>query len=153
MSLYRSPQRRPVRAIAVSLLVGVVIGGVAGYLAAQARQESPSLAKALLKTQATIRPAVDGISLIAVEYPIGAKDGKIVVPGQLQGARDQLARVRSAFAAARPDLAVLDPGGTAKVAADLDQLGAKIEALAPEADVTALVTAIEGELRTVARLS
>jgi hypothetical protein len=153
MSLYRSPGRRPVKAIAVSLIVGIVIGGIGGYLVAQARQEAPSLAKGLQKTQATIRPAVDGISLIAIEYPIGVKNGKVVVPEQLQGAKDQLARVRKAFAAARPDLAVLDPAGTAKVAADLDQLGAKIDALAPAAELTALVTAIEGELRSIARLS
>ena len=46
--------------------------------------------------QSKIRPAVDGVSLIAVEYPIGVKDGAVVEPAQLQGAKDQLARVEGA---------------------------------------------------------
>ena len=61
--------------------------------------------------------------------------------------------MRAAFAEAQPDLAVLDPAATAKAARDLDQLQAKIEALAPTADVNALVTQIEAELRQLARLS
>jgi len=153
VSLYRSPGRRSYGAIVAALVVGLVIGGIAGYLGGKSGQESPSLAKALEHTQASIRPAVDGISLIAVEYPIGVKAGKVVVPEQLQGAKDQLARVRESFAAAKPDLVVIDPDGAAKVSADLDTLGAKIEALAPEADVNALVAAIEAELRSTARLS
>ena len=75
------------------------------------------------------------------------------MPAQLQGAKDQLARVRESFADAQPDLVVIDPDGTAKVAADLDQLGAKLEALAPEAEVLALVAGVEADLRAVARLS
>ncbi len=153
MSLYRSPARRSWGLVALALVVGLVIGGVAGYLGGQAGQETPSLSKGLEQAQKTIRPAVDGISLISVEYPIGVKDGAVVVPEQLQGAKDQLARVKESFADAQPDLVVIDPDGTAKVSADLDQLGAKLEALAPVAEVDALVTTIEGELRGVARLS
>ena len=153
MSLYRTPGRRPYATIAVALLVGVVIGSGGGYLGGKAGQETPSLGKGLKNVQDTIRPAVDGVELIAVEYPIGVQDGRVVVPEQLQGAKDQLARVRESFAAARPDLVVIDPDGTANVAADLEQLGTKLEALAPVDDVRALVTAIEAELRSVARLS
>ena len=153
MSLYRSPRKRSLRVISAVLIVGLVVGSVAGYFGGVAGQPTPSLARDLQHVQDTVRPAVDGISLIAVEYPIGVKDGKVAVPEQLQGATDQLARVKAAFAEARPDLAVLDAGGTTKVAADLDQLGAKIEALAPEADVAALVTSLEAELRALARLS
>jgi hypothetical protein len=153
VSLYRSPGRRSYGAIAAALVVGLVIGGVAGYLGGTAGQESPSLAKGLERTQSTLRPAIDGISLISVEYPIGVRDGKVVVPEQLQGAKDQLARVTSAVADAKPDLTVLDPDAAAKISADLATLGAKIEALAPEADVNALVAGIEAELRGAARLS
>ena len=103
--------------------------------------------------QKTVRPAVDGIELIAVEYPIGVKDGTVAVPAQFEGAKDQLARVRAAFGKAQPDLTLLDAAATAKAASDLDQLQTKLEALAPTADVTALVTQIEAELRQLARLS
>jgi hypothetical protein len=153
MSLYRSPGRRSWGLVALALVVGLVIGGVAGYLGGQAGEESPSLGKGLEQAQETIRPAVDGISLISVEYPIGVRDGTVVVPEQLQGAKDQLARVKESFADAQADLVVIDPDGTAKVAADLDRLGAKLEALAPVEEVDALVTRIESELRGVARLS
>jgi len=153
MSLYRSPGGRSWGLIAIALVVGLVIGGVAGYLGGQAGQETPSLSKGLEQVQSKIRPAVDGISLISVEYPIGVRDGAVVVPEQYQGAKDQLARVRESFTDAQPDLVVIDPDGVAKVQADLDQLGAKLEALAPVAEVDALVTGIEAELRSVARLS
>ena len=113
MSLYRTPGRRPYATIAVALLVGVVIGSGGGYLGGKAGQETPSLGTGLKNVQNTIRPAVDGVELIAVEYPIGVQDGKVVVPEQWQGAKDQLARVRESFAAAQPDLVVIDPDGTA----------------------------------------
>ena len=48
---------------------------------------------------------------------------------------------------------MIDPDGVAQVQTDLEQLGAKLEALAPAAEVDALVTGIEAELRRVARLS
>jgi hypothetical protein len=153
MSLYRSPRHRPYAAIVVALVVGLVIGGVAGYLAGKAGQSEPSLRDGLRHAQDAVRPAVDGVSVIAVSYRTGVQGGKVVVPEQLQGAKDQLARVKKSFADARPDLAVIDPAGVAKVATDLDQLGAKIDALAPADDVTALATTIEAELRGVARLS
>jgi hypothetical protein len=153
MSLYRSPARRSSRAIAIALVVGIVTGSIAGYLGGTSGQEPASLRKGLQHAQDTIRPAVDGISVVAVSYGTGVKDGKVVAPGQLQGAKDQLARVEASFTDARADLAVLDPDGAAKVATDLDQLGAKLDALAPVAEVEALATSIEGELRTLARLS
>ena len=75
------------------------------------------------------------------------------MPEQYQGAKDQLARVKESFTDAQPDLVVIDPDGVAKVQADLDQLGAKMEALAPPAEVDALVSRIEAGLRSSARLS
>lgn len=153
MSLYRSPSRRTWRRTAIALVAGLVIGGGAGYLGGRAGQAPPSLGKGLARVQSTIRPAVDGISLISVEYPIAVKDGAVVVPEQLQGAKDQLARVQKTVVDARPDLVVISPDGVAKVQADLDQLGAKIDALAPADEVDALVTRIEAELRSAARLS
>jgi len=152
MSLYRTTGGRSVGAIVAIGVVALLIGGVAGYLIGHAGQSSPTLTDGLANVQKTIRPAVDGIELITVEYPIGVKDGKVVVPAQLQGAKDQLAKVREAFTSAQPQLTVLDQAATAKAAADLDQLQAKLEALAPTADVTALVTQVESELRQLARL-
>lgn len=153
MSLYRNPSKRPVVAIGVSLLIGLVLGGVIGYLVAGAGEESPSLTQAIADVQADVRPAIDGIELVAVEYPIGVKDGQVVVPEQLQGAKDQLARVRETFDGAKADLTVLDPDATAKVATDLDQLQAQLEALAPEAEVAALVKTIEDDLRNAVQLA
>lgn len=153
MSLYRSPARRSVGAMVAIGVVALVVGGLAGYLIGSNGQSSPTLTDGLANVQKTIRPAVDGIELVAVEYPIGVEDGKVAVPAQLEGAKDQLATVRAAFAKAQPDLTVLDAAATAKAARDLDQLQAKLEALAPTADVTALVTQIDAELRQLARLS
>ena len=153
MSLYRTTGGRSVGAIVAIGVVALLVGGVAGYLIGRAGQSSPTLTDGLANVQKTIRPAVDGIELITVEYPIGVKDGKVVVPAQLQGAKDQLAKVRETFDQAKADLTVLDPDGTAKAARDLDQLQAKLEALAPEAEVAALVQTIGADLRQTARLS
>jgi hypothetical protein len=153
MSLYRSPARRSVGAMVAIGVVALAVGGVVGYLIGTNGKSSPTLADGLANVQKTVRPAVDGIELIAVEYPIGVKDGKVAVPAQFEGAKDQLAKVRDAFGKAQPDLTLLDAAATAKAARDLDQLETKLEALAPTADVTALVTQIEAELRQLARLS
>jgi hypothetical protein len=152
MSLYRSPGGRSVGALVAVGVVALLVGGAVGYLIGHSGQSSPTLTAGLAQVQKTVRPAVDGIELVGVEYPIGVKDGKVVVPEQLQGAKDQLAKVREAFTSAQPQLTVLDQAATAKAAADLDQLQAKLEALAPTADVTALVTQVESELRQLARL-
>jgi hypothetical protein len=153
MSLYRTTGGRSVGTLVAVGVVALLIGGVAGYLIGHAGPTSPTLRDGLASVQKTIRPAFDGVELIAVEYPIGVKDGKVVVPAQLQGAKDQLGKVRDAFGRAQADLAVLDPTGTAKAASDLDQLQARLAALAPEAEVAALVAAIEADLRQAARLS
>jgi hypothetical protein len=152
MSLYRSPARRSVGAMVAIGVLALAVGGVVGYLIGTNGQSSPTLADGLANVQTTVRPAVDGIELIAVEYPIGVKDGKVAVPAQFAGAKDQLAKVRDAFGKAQPDLTLLDAAATAKAASDLDQLQTKLEALAPTADVTALVTQIEAELRQLVRL-
>jgi hypothetical protein len=153
MSLYRQPGRRSVGALVAVGVVALVIGGVVGYLIGHNGQSSPTLTAGLANVQKTVRPAVDGIELVGVEYPIGVKDGKVAVPEQLQGAKDQLAKVRATFAKAKPELTVLDPDATTKVSGDLDQLQAKVAALAASAEVSALVTQIETELRQLARLS
>jgi hypothetical protein len=153
MSLYRSPARRSIGTMVAIGVVALLVGGIVGYLLGANGQSSPTLTGGLARVQATIRPAVDGIGLIAVEYPIGVKDGKVAVPEQLQGAKDQLAKVRATFARAQPDLAVLDPAATTRAADDLAQLQAKIDALAATAEVSALVSRIETELRQLARLS
>jgi len=153
MSLYRSPARRSLGTMVAIGVVALLLGGLIGYLLGANGQSSPTLTGGLAHVQSTIRPAVDGIGLIAVEYPIGVKDGKVAVPEQLQGAKDQLAKVRATFAKAQPDLAVLDPAATTKAAGDLDQLQAEVDSLAAPAEVTALVTQIETELRQLARLS
>jgi hypothetical protein len=152
MSLYRSPGRRSIGALVAVAVVALVVGGVVGYLIGHGSPSSPTLTAGLTELQQTVRPAVDGIELVGVEYPIGVRDGKVVEPAQLQGAKDQLAKVREAFTSAQPQLQVLDQAAAAKVAADLDALQAKLAALAPTAEVTALVTQVENELRQLARL-
>jgi hypothetical protein len=152
MSLYRSPGRRSIGALVAVGVVALVAGGVAGYLIGRGGASSPTLTGGLAAVQKTVRPAVDGIELVGVEYPIGVVDGKVAEPAQLQGAKDQLAKVRDAFTSAQPQLQVLDEAATAKVAGDLDTLQAKVEALAPAAEVAALVTQLESELRQLARL-
>jgi hypothetical protein len=152
MSLYRSPRRRSVGALVAVGVAALLVGGVVGYLIGHRGQSSPTLTDGLAQVQKAVRPAIDGIELVAVEYPIGVEDGKVVEPAQLQGAKDQLAKVRDTFTSAQPQLAVLDQAAAAKVAADLDQLQQQLEALAPTAQVTALVTQIESELRQLARL-
>src|SRR4029077_2810914 len=92
MSLYRSPARRSVRALVGVGGVALLVGGAVGYLIGHGGQSSPTLTAGLAQVQKTVRPAVDGIELVGVEYPIGVKDGKVVVPEQLQGAKDQLAK-------------------------------------------------------------
>jgi hypothetical protein len=152
MSLYRSPGRRSIGALVAVGVAALLVGGVIGYLIGHGGQSSPTLTAGLAEVQKRVRPAVDGIELVGVEYPIGVQDGKVVEPAQLQGAKDQLAKVREAFTSAQPQLQVLDRAAAAKVAADLDGLQAKLEALAPTAEVTALVAQLEDELRQLARL-
>jgi hypothetical protein len=136
MSVYR--QATPARpallaAIAlVALLVGLGIGLLVG-----GGGEQPSLRTAVDGVRSDMRPALESLDVLPIEYAQGVRGGRVVARTEYEGARGHLARARAAFDGARGDLALLAPAETAALRRELDDLGRLVRAHAPPGRVEA----------------
>lgn len=139
MAIYRADRGSRVAIVGVAALVaGLVIGALGGRITA------PGLEDQLGEVRTNAAPITSALEVIRVEYPkllAGAAD-----PG---GATSAVARIRTTFAAVRPQLATLDRRGTEALSGAIDALDAKVAARAPVAEVIAAADATERDLGAV----
>ena len=138
MSVYR--QARPGRpalviAIAVAFLVVGVVGGA--LLFDGSDDEGGSLRDAVGRLRDDMRPAVESLDVLPIEYGQAVRGGRVVAPTEYEGAKGHLERARKAFDGARGDLALLAPAEAAAAERRLDELGQLIDRHAPAAQVEA----------------
>jgi hypothetical protein len=109
MSLYRQPGRVATRTLALTAAGAIVIGLIAGFALGRLTAAKPTLADKIAETRSALRPAEQGIDLVATEYSQAVRGGKVVAPTEYGAAEADVKRVRDTLAAARADLQALDP--------------------------------------------
>lgn len=135
MSLYREPRRAAGRTLALVALVATVAGLVAGFAVGRASAPEASLASKLGDLRAQLKPARDGIELVATEYPQAVRGGKLVAPTEYKAAQQDIGRVRDAVAGARSDLRALNAQRADAVDRSVAALSAAVQRRAAPAEV------------------
>lgn len=151
MSLYREVRRRSWRLVAVAGLLGLGAGFAIG-LAIGGGGGQPPLRSVLSDLQRETSPALDGLQLVAIEYPQAVEGGKVVAPTEFEAARRDLARVRRSYVSVSPDLAVLDPEAIRRAGSSLSRLNALVEGRGPPRRVKAVAETAISALRRAARI-
>ena len=109
MSLYRQPTGRSARTIVLATLVALLVGGAAGFGIGRSTAPEPSLIELAADVRERIRPAQSALELVTIEYPQSVQNGRVVAETEYAAARAQARAAADTIAAARADLAALDP--------------------------------------------
>jgi hypothetical protein len=117
MSLYRQPGRVATRTLALAAAGALVIGLIGGFALGRLTAAKPTLAEKIAQTRSALRPAEQGIDLVATEYAQAVRGGRVVAPTEYGAAEADVKRVRDTLAAARADLQALNPARAAAFAA------------------------------------
>jgi hypothetical protein len=144
MSLYR--QSRGARPLLIAVVAGLaLLAGVAlGFGLGRGTAPEPSAQDVAAQLRDELRPIAGGLQLLPTEYPQALAGG-----GESAAVEGGLARIRSALAAAAPDLRALDPDGERALATRFAELEQAIEARAPSAHVSRLAGAAQDALAEV----
>ena len=111
------------------LLWVVVLGAIWFLLSGGTR--GAQLADPRIQARARALEAAQALDLVGIEYPK-------VLRGEPSGEPGALSRAQSAFDAAKPELAKIDPAATESIGAALTSLAQKVNARAPADEVSAL---------------
>ncbi|HEY3018904.1 MAG TPA: hypothetical protein VGJ32_01865 [Solirubrobacteraceae bacterium] len=131
MSLYRQPSRTRATVLAAVAVVALALGGGIGFALGRSSAPEPAAGDVVDQLREQLRPAVNGLQLLATEYPQAARG----TGDEAAGVQGAMARIRDAVRAARPDLAVLDPRGAAELGARVAALDRGVRASAPVDEV------------------
>jgi hypothetical protein len=142
VSLYRQPGRVRAGTIAAVAVVALAVGGAIGFAIGRSSAPEPTARAVVDRLRAGLRPVANGLALLPTEYPQAAR-GAGNESAAVQGA---LGRIRSALAATRADLAVLDPRGARLLDQRVSVLSASVRAKAPPSRVAQLADAAAGAL-------
>jgi len=144
VSLYRQPRAARPLLLAVVAAVALLVGGAVGFALGRGSAPEPSAQDVVAGLREQLRPLAGGLELLPTEYPQALAGG-----GESAAVVGDLARIRSALAAARPDLRALDPHGERALSARVAALGGAVEKRAPAARVAGLAAAAQAALADV----
>jgi hypothetical protein len=144
MSLYRQPRASRPLLLAAIAVVALLAGGAIGFALGRGSAPDPSAQDVVAGLREQLRPLAGGLELLPTEYPqaLAGGDESAAVTGDL-------ARIRTALAAASPDLRTLDPAGERTLTARVAALRQAIEARVPAARLEQLATAAQHALADV----
>lgn len=151
MSLYREAGRRRRWLLPLSIALAAALGFVAGFFG-RGGDGSTSLASAVERLQREVKPALDGLELVRIEYREAVRDGSVAAPSEYAAARADVGRAREVVARIRADLAVLDASAAGRAEAQLTDLAALVERRAPPGQVEAQAKLVTSAISTAARL-
>jgi hypothetical protein len=144
MSLYREA-RSGRRRLWIAASIAVVALAVVVGLVLATTGDTQSQAEKLESLQREVEPALAALELIPIHY--GSPN-----PTTHAAAADQLAVAHEAIASAESDLRALDPAGTRRVLADLDELR-RLVLTTGQTDLVERVTSkTASDLRALVRL-
>ena len=134
MSVYREPATRRARAAGIAAVLALLVGAVAGFLAGRASVDETSLEEEIGDVQEEIRPALNALELVGIEYPEGVRGGRVVAETEYRAAESQADSAAAALDAARDDLELLSPEATRRAGRAIAELQRMIgERAEPEA--------------------
>jgi hypothetical protein len=153
MSLYREAGGPRIASFAVTALAAVAIGALGGYLAgAGGEEEDASLTEAVEQLQQDVRPALNELELVMIEYGEAVRGGRVVAETEYQASVDHAERARDAVEGASQELELLSPAGLERARSSLDELAGMIESQVPADRVDAAVARADAAIRAAARI-
>jgi len=144
MSLYRQPRAARPLLLAGIAVIALLIGGAIGFALGRSSAPEPSAQDVVAHLRDQLRPLAAGLELLPTEYPQALSGG-----GESAAVTGDLGRIRSALAAAAPDLRTLDPAGARALADRVAALEQAIAARVPAAQVQRLAAAAQDALASV----
>jgi hypothetical protein len=140
MSLYRQASGASRRTL-VMIGLGCLLAGIAvGFALGRGTAPDPALSELAAEARAEVRPAINALELVTIEYPEAVRGGKVVAATEYEAAVAQAASAADALAAAAPDLRQLDPGGHAAATEAVDEV---VRLVGEEAEPGAVEAAAE----------
>jgi signal transduction histidine kinase len=150
MSVYREPGRRRARAAVVAGIFSLLAGGLAGFLIGRASEDEPSLAQQLAELQERVRPVLNALELVTIEYPEAVRNGDVVAETEYGAAASQAETAAVTVSGAREDLEAISPAETARLERALEDLQELIEERAEPAEVERAAASAERALGAAA---
>lgn len=152
MSLYREVGRSP-RAIALAAIAALLFGLLGGFALGRGTASEPSLAEQVEAVGEEVRPALNALELVGIEYPqaVVGSGAEASAETELQGAVAQAESARDTLASAS-DLAALDPEGYRGALAATERVGELIDDRAAAPIVTSRAEEAAALIREAARL-
>jgi hypothetical protein len=150
MSLYRQPTGSPARTIALATLAALLVGGVSGFAIGRSTAPEPTLVELAADVRERIRPAQSALELVTIEYPQSVANGRVVAETEYAAARAQAHAAADTIAAARVDLAAINPSAVEKAG---DAIAEVSELMSRHADPAVVEQAADRANAAVERLA
>jgi hypothetical protein len=150
MSVYRQAGGGAGGKVALAAAVALLAGGGIGFLLGASREEEPSLADALAEVQEQVRPALNELELVTIEYGEAVSGGKVVAETEYQASLDHAERAQAAIDGAEAELRLISQGELDNIDRHLDQLMKLIEGRAPANQVDDVIARADAAIRAAA---
>jgi hypothetical protein len=147
VSLYRQAGRASGRTLLLAAVAALLAGLLAGFLLGRATAPDPTLAEKVAELRSRVRPAEQGLELMATEYAQAVRGGRVVAPTEYQAAQADIGRVDDTLNAARADLRALSPARAAALDRAVAALRVEVTRRADPADVQRRSDAARAALR------
>lgn len=141
MSVYREPGRRRARAIVIAAVAALLTGGVAGFAIGRGTAGEPSLFELIEDAREGLRPALNALELVTIEYPESVRGGEVVARTEYEAALSQAQAATRFLSAGRADLEPLDRAGFREAASRAAYVSKLIEQRAGPAKVKSAAAA------------
>lgn len=152
MSLYREVGRSR-RAIAIAASLTLLLGLIAGYALGRGTAPDPDLAEQIAEVGAQLRPALNTLDLVEIEYPQAfSPRGDVIAETELQAAAAHAASAEATLEAASAELEALDPETYAEALAGTERVSELIAERETPSRVTRAAATTADVIRTLGRL-
>jgi hypothetical protein len=134
MSLYRQATGASVRLVALAAALALLVGAIAGFAIGRSTADEPALTELIAEARAEVRPALNALELVTIEYPESIEGGRVVAETEYDAA---LAAAQTAIDTLRAssDLEALTPSDYQDAQSATDRVASLIEDRAAPATV------------------
>ena len=116
----------------------------------RASENEPSLAQQLAELQERLRPALNALELVTIEYPQAVRNGRVVAETEYGAAASQAEIAAETVSDARDELEAMSPAETARLERALEDVQELIADRAEPAEVERAAASAERALGAAA---